>query len=139
MTLPSAFQSRKFQASAFVTVLIGIPFIATDTDPNLTRLQKRDAAIEFVKSLATVWGISIGGTALEDAAAKYNPVGGTQPIPPTPPAQVTDSRFVDPRLAVLPPRPQESSGRPIPDGVPAIPPPPPPKTDSRVSFPKAHP
>lgn len=61
-----------------LTVLAAIPLYFTITDKNLDRDHKQQACIAFIFSISAVWGISIHGTAKEDAAAKSQPSPGVQ-------------------------------------------------------------
>lgn len=70
MTFPRILSSSKFQASFVSTVLSAIPLYFTLSDKNLDREHKQQASIAFIIFTSGVWGVSIHGTAKEDAAGK---------------------------------------------------------------------
>jgi hypothetical protein len=99
MSIPRIFSSSKFQAAAFATALIAVPLIFTLTDKSVSRPEKQSATEKFIIATAGLWGIAVGGTAIEDYAAKRD-----VPAPAMPPVQVntgsdaanTQAPIVDP-------------------------------------------
>lgn len=73
MTLPPILQSRKFQGALVGAVLLAVPVLFRVTDSQIPRADKEAIVEHFVTAVATLFGVAIGGTALEDAAEKHKP------------------------------------------------------------------
>lgn len=77
MAFPRILASSKYQAAAVATALIAVPLIFNLTDKNVGRAEKQSATEKFIIAAAGLWGIAVGGTALEDYGAKRDAPAGT--------------------------------------------------------------
>lgn len=121
MKLPPILSSRKFQGAVAGAVMLLWPLLFTLTDSTATRPQKQAAAEDFTRKVCYLFGIAIGGTAIEDAAQKYNPLPSQSPS--TAPQVNVNSDVTN-----SPPQPPPPDVPPQPAAVPVQPRPPAPAT-----------
>lgn len=81
MNVPRILSSSKFQAAAFATALIAVPLAFTLTDKSVSRPEKQSATEKFIIAAAGLWGIAVGGTALEDYAKNRDKPAGVGAVP----------------------------------------------------------
>lgn len=115
MELPRVLSSSKYQGAMAATLIAGLPMLYVITDHGASRDEKYAAMKTFVVAACGAWGISIGGTALEDYAkyrdgpATGQPVLNVQTGPAAQntqgPPVATPVGIVGQNIAPAPPRP----------------------------------